>query len=397
MSDSKQRRINWRRALKRFGWTLLAIIAVANLFVLITGRFYIYKAVANTVMVGRLGPSIDEHEIFYNRTIRSSAHEVWKTHPDFARNKLRQEDIERFQSIGTVSYAVLYKDSLFFEQYWKGFGPESITNSFSVAKSVVSILIGIAKDDGLIARLQDPVSNYLTDFTGEGKEKITLYHLLTMSSGLDWDESGSDPLSDNAEAYYGWNLQEMMMELGVKYEPGVTFEYMSANTQILAMVLMKVTGGSVSDYAQEKLWKPLQMGSDALWNLDDEGGDEKAFCCLYATARDFLRIGALYMHQGEWKGQQVVSREYVRQSLTPAKLVNEKGEPNINYGLHWWLDNYKGMDLFYARGILGQYIICIPSLNLVIFRAGYKRGKKLPTDHPEDLYWYIDAAIAMIE
>jgi CubicO group peptidase (beta-lactamase class C family) len=396
MSEGHRRKINWSRALGRFGWGILILIAGVNLFIIVTGRFYIYKAFANTVMVGRFGPAIDEHEIFFNRVVHAPKPQPWKTHPDYAANSLRDTDIEKFRSIGTVSFAVVYRDSLFFEQYWEGYNKASVTNSFSVAKSVVSMLIGVAIGDGKIESVDDPVSKYLPEFEAEGKEKITLRHLLTMSSGLDWDESGSDPLSDNAEAYYGWDLEDVMYSLDVKEDPGITFEYMSCNTQILAFVLEKATGKHVSEYLEEKLWSPLGMGDSALWNLDDEDGHEKAFCCLYATARDYLRLGSLYMKGGQWKGRQLVPENYVRESLTPAKLKNTEGNLNVNYGFQWWLDTYKGMDVFYARGILGQYIICIPSKELVIFRAGHERGDKLDTDHPEDLYWYIDAALQMI-
>lgn len=394
--NSKQRKFNWKRALIRFGWTLLILIALVNIVILVTGRFYIYKAFANTVMMGRFGPAIDEHEIFYNRPIATHEKREWKTHPDYASNEILPGHEEKLRSIGTVSYLVVYKDSLYYEKYWDGFDQKSVTNSFSVAKSIVSLLIGIAIDEGLIESVNDPAGKYLEAYADGDKAKITILHLLTMSSGLDWSESGSDPFSDNAEAYYGWDLEDQMNALEVKEEPGIHFEYMSCNTQILAMILKKTTGVSVSEYLQKKIWKPMGMTTDALWNLDDEDGTEKAFCCLYATARDFARIGALYLNNGVYNGKQIVSEEYIRQSLRKAPLTNEQDEPVSHYGYSWWLDNYKGHDFFYARGILGQYIICLPHLDMVIVRAGHERGEKLENDHPEDIYWYIDAALEML-
>jgi CubicO group peptidase (beta-lactamase class C family) len=258
------------------------------------------------------------------------------------------------------------------------------------------LLIGIAIDDGLIGSVDDPVAKYLEEFEKDGREKITIRDLLTMSSGLDWDESGSSPMSDNAEAYYGWDLRGQMFGIKPKMNPGEVFEYASCNTQFLGFILSKVTQMSVAEYLEQKIWRPIGMEQEALWNLDDKDGDEKAFCCLYATARDFLRIGRLMLHNGNWNGSQIVSEDWVQQSVTPAKLLNEKKEPNVVYGQSWWIDVYKGTPFYYARGILGQYIICIPAYDLVIFRAGHQRGEKTDSDHPEDIYWYIEAALAML-
>lgn len=390
-----KRSINWKKVFKRTGWAILALIAVVNIVILIRGDFYIYKAFANTIMKGRFGPSIDEHDIFYNRTLEAAEPQPWKTHPDYAANNLRQKDLERFESVETVSYVVIRNDSLYFEQYWDGFDRNSITNSFSVAKSVVSILIGIAVDEGLIKNIDEPAGNYVPSFSEDGKEKVTIRYLLTMSSGLDWYESGADPFSDNAEAYYGWDLEGMVNNMELETEPGKVFNYQSGNTQVLAMVLEKATGKNISEYATEKLWKPLGMMSDGLWNLDGEDGMEKAFCCIYATARDYARIGQLFLNGGSWKGERIISNAYVQESVRPADLKDENGDPNKKYGLSWWMDNYEGVPFYYARGILGQYIICVPKYELVVFRAGHQRGDKRDNDHPEDLYWYIEAALTM--
>ena len=178
-------------------------------------------------------------------------------------------------------------------------------------------------------------------------------------------------------------------------EPGKKFEYLSGNTELLAFVLEKATGKKLSDYASEKLWKPMGASSNALWSLDHENGTEKAYCCINTNARDFARFGKLYLDSGRWNGKQLVNEQYVLNSIVPADLTNKEGNKIDHYGYSWWLINYKGHQIFYARGILGQYVISIPDKNLVIVRLGHKRSKEKMGEHPKDVYLYIDAALNM--
>ncbi len=399
MVTGKFKKINWRRVFKIFGWSMLTIIVSINLIIIISGKFHIYRAIANTIFQGRLMPDIHEQAIFENRVIVATNPTEWKTHQDFALNTLDKLDVERFNSIETESFLVIKNDSLFFERYWEEYNEQnmdSLSNSFSVAKSVISALVGIAIDEGKIGSIDDPIGKYVESYNSDGLEKITIRHLLTMSSGLNWDESPS-PFSDNTEAYYGWDLEKLMNKQSVEYDPGEKFEYMSGNTQLLGFALKEATGMTLSKYLEEKLWGPLGCTSNALWNLDDDDGHEKAFCCLYSTSRDFARIGQLYLQNGNWHGKQLIPEAWVKQSITPADLINEDGSENTKYGLSWWITEFKGLPVFYARGILGQYIICIPKYELVVVRTGYNRGEKLPSDHPEDVYWYIEAALKMID
>ena len=166
-----------------------------------------------------------------------------------------------------------------------------------------------------------------------------------------------------------------MLDLRVVNTPGVEFNYISSNTELLAFIVQKATGTTLSNYASQKLWKPIGAEMDVQWSLDHKDGDEKAYCCFYATARDFARIGKLFLNKGKWNGKQVVSEEYVNACITPAP-ISDNGKPNTTYGFQWWLTDYRGMKIFYARGILGQYIFVIPDLNLVFVRLGHKRGEK---------------------
>jgi CubicO group peptidase (beta-lactamase class C family) len=195
-----------------------------------------------------------------------------------------------------------------------------------------------------------------------------------MSSGLNWDEHYASLTSQTTEAYYGNRLYRQMMRLEVVSPPGRQFDYMSCNTQLLGYILRNIADTTVSAYASEKLWGPLNAVHDARWSLARKGGAEKAYCCLYSNARDFARIGKLYLDSGRWNGRQVVPESYVLESLRPAPLL-DAGSPNRQYGFHWWLGEAAGRRFFYARGILGQYVIAIPGEDLIIVRLGHLRNE----------------------
>jgi CubicO group peptidase (beta-lactamase class C family) len=215
-----------------------------------------------------------------------------------------------------------------------------------------------------------------------------------MSSGLNWDESYTSLFGPTTRAYYDTDLPAQMFELEVVTAPGKEWNYMSSNTELLAMVLVKATGSTLSDYASEKLWKPIGAESDVKWSLDHKDGMEKAYCCFYSNARDFARLGKLYLHKGNWNGKQIVSEHYVNQSINPSPIT-DNGKPNSIYGYHWWITEHSGMKVFYARGILGQYIFVIPELNLVFVRLGHERGEKDQDGQLLDVPVYLNEVIKM--
>ena len=148
-------------------------------------------------------------------------------------------------------------------------------------------------------------------------------------------------------------------------------------------------------YASEKLWKPIGAKHPALWTTDIVGGDEKGFCCINSNARDFARLGKLYLHQGNWNGLQILDSNYVKSATSAAHLLDEKGNPNTNYGFQFWLAKRQGLAVYYARGLWGQYMICIPEKNMIIVRLGRNFGALLKDMHHDDFYAFIDAALEM--
>jgi CubicO group peptidase (beta-lactamase class C family) len=375
---------------QRIKWwqILIMILVMGNAVLYFSGKWYYYKALVYNYV------GIDDLNLFPSRVIKSGSPQPWPVGSDFNKRPVPdtlQKTIDRYR---TVAFLVIKDDSLRHEQYHDGYGTGSLSNSFSVAKSIIGILVGIALDEGKIKSLDDPVYKYYPEYASGENRKLKIRHLLTMSSGLDYDESYTSLTSPTTRAYYDNKLREQMNDLCLKEEPGKRFEYRSSDTQILSFVLQAATGVSISDYASEKLWKPLGAEHDAQWSLDHENGDEKAYCCIYSNARDFARIGKLVLHKGVWNGKRIVSQGFMDEMLTPAPLLNE-GENNLTYGYQWWIREQKGHKVYYARGILGQYIFVIPDQNTVIVRLGHERAEKDSTGTPIDLPVYLDGAIEM--
>lgn len=271
----------------------------------------------------------------------------------------------------TVAFLIIKNDTIQYEKYFKGYNQESIIPSFSMAKSVTSILIGCAIDDGLIKSIDEPIIHYIPELEKNGFEKVTIKHLLQMTSSLKFSESYFNPFGEAASFYYGRNLKREISKLKLKGKPGEKFEYVSGNTQLLGLVLeraLKVK--TITQYFQEKLWTPLEMEYNASWSIDKKNeGTEKTFCCINARARDFAKIGRLYLNKGNWNGKQIVSQKWVEEST---KVDTTEGSDE-GYQYQWWLPSNNGD--FMAEGILGQFIYVNPSENIVIVRMGKNYGR----------------------
>lgn len=395
------------KVLRSFFYFLLAIILLLNLFIVLSGRFYLYKGIANTYLVGKTGPGIYDLEVFPHTKIKKGKTISWKEVASNERSELSKKEKKFMGSLGTKAFLVFRGDSLLFEKYFDTHARNTVSNSFSAAKTVVALLVGIAVEEGKIKSLDEPVGNYIHEFASDDKKEITIRHLLQMSSGLDWEESAKNPLSENAESYYGTDLYGLVTRQKLVSKPGRTFIYQSGNSQLLGFVVEKATGRTVSEYTQENIWKKIGAEHEAYWSIDKENGDEKAFCCLYATARDFGRLGKLIMNSGQFGTEQVIPRWYMEEMFNVPAISTEEGITNYRYGLHIWQYNGGDTPIYYCRGIKGQYIISIPSENLVIVRLGMERKdnftlpeeQKLPMEkrkelekmvgHPKDFFDYV--------
>ncbi|MCB2194213.1 MAG: beta-lactamase family protein [Bacteroidetes bacterium] len=364
------------------GFLLLII-----LFLFLQPNPYFRRAIIyNTV-------DIDDYQLFKNREVKTGTPQPWEISPNYNQYEISTKDSALLAQYETVAFLVIKDTSIVFESYWEGYSEDAISSSFSMAKSVVGLLVGIALDEGKISSVQDPIARYLPEFK-DAKYTITVKDLLTMSSGIQWNESYNNPFSVTTKSYYGNNIDKLILKSKSTQEPGKKYHYKVTDPQLLSIILKRVYKQTLSEITSEKLWKPLGAENAASWSLDQEEGDEKATCCFNSNARDFARLGQLILNKGEWNNKQIVSQEYLQEALMPAfYLTDEDNNPVDYYGYQWWICNYKNSMVYYARGILGQYIIAIPEYNLVVVRLGHQRSKEKTDHHPADLFGYLDLAL----
>lgn len=385
-----------KKVLKFLLKSILVIFVLLNLIILFSGRWYLYKGLANTYFKGRSGPSATEYQIFNNRAITAGKPEPWPVSKEYNTQQVSPVFDSLMKAIQAHAFVIIKNDTLIHEQYWDGYSDTSHTNSFSMAKSYTGALLGCAISDGYIKSIDEPVSKYIPEFKEGWRSGITLKHLVTMTSGIDFDESYGNPFSFPAEGYYGSNLLKACTDYkDGKREPGLVFDYLSGNTALLGYCITKAVGKPLASYLSEKLWVPLGCEHTAYWSLDKKDGLEKAFCCINSNARDFARMGKLYMHHGQWNGRQLVDSAYVESSIVPFDCKETDGSKNHTYGYGWWLTEHNGLRVYYMQGMLGQYVICVPEKQLVLCRLARSWRAKGKSHAPVDVGYCIDEALRL--
>ncbi len=371
---------------------ILLSLAVFMLLAFIFAPAYVSQALIHRYA------RIDNYKIFDYRIVQNDQPIPWQHDSTYNLQKINPKSLQEIGSFGTTAFVVIRNNKILHEEYWAGATDTTRSNSFSVAKSIVSLMIGCLVDEGKIKSLDQPITDFLPEFRNTNGYTLRIIDLLTMSSGLDWKESYSSLFSPTTKAYYGSHLADQVLALKVKSEPGKVFDYQSCNTQLLGLIIEKASGKKLSDYTSEKLWKPLGAEQSAYWSVDRNGGVEKAYCCFNSTATDFARIGQMVLDSGQFNNKQIVSKSYLKQATSPASwLKGEDGTPLDYYGYQFWMLTYKGHKVVYARGILGQYIFIIPSLNAIAVRLGNERSKVQVRHVPSDIFTYLDAAFGLIE
>ncbi len=284
------------------------------------------------------------------------------------------------QTTDTSAFVVIKDDSILYEGYFNGYARDSIVTSFSIAKSITSLLVGMAIDDGFIESLNDPVTKYIPELmeVDSNYQKITLDHLLGMKSGIAFKDTDI-PWHDKSRAYYHPHLREVVLNLPLAEDPGKSFVYNTFNPIILGIILERATGQSVVEYFEGRFWQRLGMEYDASWSIDsEEDRMAKMESGLNARVIDFAKIGRLVLSQGNWNGAQVVSEEWIRKStnIDPANNIAKFGE-NIYYQYGWWIYGPTETDKYTVSGWghLGQYLFIFPEENMIVVRFGSELGK----------------------
>lgn len=364
---------------------VMAIVGVAAVLALVyalawtaTGR----SGLARSVIWG--DADVDDYTLFPARAVAASGtayvYEKAEGYPDALPGTI---DLPGGGKLGdllasskTTAFLVIKDDRLVYEQYLNGSSREAVQTSFSVAKSFNSAMLGAAIADGVIGSIDDPVTKYLPELLERDPRfaDVTIRHLVTMSSGLHYEEYGL-PWSDDALTYYDADLRGLALRKArIEAAPGQRFHYNNYNPLLFGMILERATGRRVADYLAEKIWQPVGAEADATWSLDSqEHGFEKMESGINARAIDFAKLGSLYLHRGTFNSRDILPAEWIDASTAPALptgLAFSSG-----YGRWWWTHEAEGLGPYYsARGNKGQFVFVFPAKGLVITRHGSDYG-----------------------
>lgn len=269
---------------------------------------------------------------------------------------------EAFDRSPAVALLVIRNDSILYEQYRDGFGPDRMYTSFSIAKNFVNSLVGVAIQHGWIQSIEQPVTDFLPELRDRpGYDRIRLRHLMQMTSGIRFRDEKLNLLSNHARLYYGRHLDRATLKLNIAEPPGQTFDYNSGNTQLLGMILRRVSGQTLTALLEQYIWQPMGAAGPAHWSLDEPDGVEKAFCCIQARPLDFARYARMYSHSGLARGDTVLSPDWVQYTYTPDTTEGSSWD----YHFHWntWSHRYR---LKVTLGLYNQFLLVYPEENIQI-------------------------------
>ena len=374
--------------------TIFSISIIISLGLIFKSEtLYLFDLVKTISKTKRTVADITDYKFFDNINIPKSENpQAWPLHKDF--NKTKSTDIlnKTNDRLGTVAFLIIKNDSLWYEKYYDGYSEKSYSNSFSIAKSIVTAVLGRAIDEGFIKGLDQKVGDFIPEYKKGLAANLSVGDLSSMSSGMKWTEDYKNVFGVTARAYVGSeSLVELIKSRPIIREPGQSFKYLSGDTQLLAMTIEKATGKKLSSLVYNWFWNPIGAENNALWQIDNlKSNNEKAYCCFNSNARDFAKFGKLFKDYGYWNGKQLLDSSFVK------KVTTKRFEKSPHYGYGFWLGNYNGMKYFSMRGHLGQYVMVFPKENIIIVRLGKTNDKKTEADIiPQDQLIYIEEAIKM--
>ena len=300
---------------------------------------------------------------------------------DFIHNGTIYNTLQYIDSSYTQGFIFIHNDTIQYENYWRGQKEDVEHISWSMAKSYISALFGIAIEEGYIKSINQTVNEYLPELEDSGYGGVKIKDVLQMSSGVKFDETYSDPQSDIQQYWTGFVLGESQDEFASSLinerTPGTYNKYVSMDTHVLGMIITKATGRSLTDYLQEKIWQPIGAEFDAYWIVDGKGM-EMALGGLNACLRDFAKLGRLYLNKGKWDGKQIVPEAWFESSISSTEEhlqpeSNNSSDLGIGYGYQWWvLDGDEGE--FLAMGVFNQHIYINPTTNTIIVKTSANKN-----------------------
>lgn len=284
-----------------------------------------------------------------------------------------EEKLDQFLSDShSTAFLIVQDGVLVHEWYAEDRDPEALHNTFSVSKSILSTTVGMAIEDGHISSLDDPVTDYVPELLERDARfaDITLEHLITMSSGIAYDEQQRTPYSDQVNTYFGTDLrQSAIANPTIAEEPGSRWLYNNYNPQLLGMAVERAVGMTISDYTSQAWWGPMGAEADASWSVDSfYNRFEQSAHGFNARPRDLARFGLMFANQGIVEGVQVVPREWVAEATAPTNVsIGRNDFLEQNYKYFWWV---LPDGRFWAQGRHGQYVFVAPDDKTVIVRMG---------------------------
>ncbi|MEN5309298.1 serine hydrolase [Chryseobacterium cucumeris] len=356
------------------------------------GYDYLFSGISKTYLKGKSSAYIDDGDLFPSNPIATEEPRLWEEDPDYNKKGLPKYLVENLKHSRTAALVVIRNGKILHEQYWEGYNQLSQTNSFSMAKAVTVMLLGKALEEGIIPSIDEKFSDFYSEFKNKPfGNKVTLKNLAQMEAGLDWNEDYNNPFLPNAKAYYGKSLVKAVFTRKFKEEPGVRFEYQSGSTQLLGFALRKALDKPLANYLSEKFWAPLGMEQNAKWTTDNHGM-EKAYCCIHSNARDFAKLGQLFLDDGKAGDLQILNQDFIEQMRTPT----EKSE-NI-YGMGLWINHDNPIKHYYFLGLQGQYIIMVPEHNMVIVKTGsYSNNPKNDRGRPDQVKFLVNEIVQLFQ
>ncbi|MCA3177371.1 MAG: serine hydrolase [Burkholderiaceae bacterium] len=387
------------RILRTTALAAAALLALGAAAIQLSGHGYFWRALAATYLQGHTTAHIDDASNFAQRTIAAGAPRPWPTDPRLNRDPLDPATLAHLTKHGTAAFLVAQDGALLHESYYAPYDADSRTNSFSVAKTITTMLVGLAVREGMVSGFDAPLIERLPEYADDPRgRRATVSQLSAMKAGHDWDEHYYLPLNVTTELYFGGDAAGLVLRRGFERDPGSAFEYSSGSTQLIGVFLQRALaarepGLTIAEHLSRGLWKPLGMGRDAIWTLDRAGGVggiERTYCCVFATARDFARLGQLLLQDGEWDGRPLLDRAFVERMRTPDLVPY--------YGHSLWMDLGWTHPFWFMQGHQGQYVIVVPSKRLVVVRTGRFRDLRTKGPNgvvPAEVYRYVEQAVAL--
>jgi CubicO group peptidase (beta-lactamase class C family) len=389
----------FEKIIKCFAWGLMGVFVLVVLTIQLTGHGYLWKALSATYLQGHSTAHIDDAGNFAQRTIATAQPLAWAKDTAFNKAPLNSVMLSYLQQYKSAAFVVAKNGKLLHETYFSPYTEASRTNSFSMAKTVTTMQTGLAVQQGLIPSFDTPITQFLPEYAGNTRgAKATISQLSAMKAGHDWTETYDLPFNATTELYYGKDAEKLVLNQDFERDPGTVYEYSSGTTQLLGVILKRAIQkknpqSNVSEHLSQSLWQPLGMEKNAIYTLNrpgEEGGMERTYCCIFATARDYAKLGQLLLQDGQWGGKQLLDKAFVERMRKP--------DLRSHYGHSLWMDWTYKHPFYSMHGHQGQYVIVVPSLQLVVVRVGQYRNKALVGPNgriPLEVYSFVDEAVRL--